>query len=46
MNSPQIELSPLRPVVSSDRPSTLDLLVKIVPPAQAIDNPRSGVGKV
>ncbi len=37
MNLPQIELIPLRPVVSSDRPSTLDLLVKIVPPAQAID---------
>ncbi len=37
MNLPQIELLPLRPVVSSDRPSTLDLLVKIVPPAPAID---------
>ena len=33
MNPPQIELLPLRPVVSSDRPSTLDLLVRIVPPA-------------
>jgi hypothetical protein len=31
MNLPQIELIPLRPVVSSDRSSTLDLLVKIVP---------------
>lgn len=37
MNLPQIELIPLRPVVSSDRPSSLDILVKIVPPAQAID---------
>jgi len=36
MNLLQIELLPLRPVVSSDRPSTLDLLVKIVPPAQTI----------
>ena len=36
MNLPQIELLPLRPVVSSDRPSTLDLLVKIVPLAQTI----------
>lgn len=33
MNPPQIELIPLRPVVSSDRPSTLDLLVRIVPHA-------------
>jgi Ca-activated chloride channel family protein len=37
MNSPQIELLPLRPVISSDRPSTLDLLVRIIPPAVAID---------
>lgn len=37
MNSPQIELIPLRPVVSSDRPSTLDLLVRIIPPAVKSD---------
>ncbi len=43
MNLPQIELLPLRPVVSSNRPSTLDLLVKIVPPAQAIDFKRQAL---
>ncbi len=48
MNLPQIELIPLRPVVSSDRPSTLDLLVKIVPPAQALDfkRPALNIGLV
>lgn len=30
---PQIELLPLRAAVSSDRPSTLDVLVRIIPPA-------------
>ncbi|MEB3337652.1 MAG: VWA domain-containing protein, partial [Leptolyngbyaceae bacterium] len=35
MNMPQIELIPLRPVVATDRASTLDLLVRIIPPTPA-----------
>ena len=33
MNQPRIELIPLRPAVRSDAPATLDVLVKITPPA-------------
>lgn len=33
MNQPRIELIPLRPAVRSDAPVTLDVLVKITPPA-------------
>jgi Ca-activated chloride channel homolog len=36
---PQIELIPLHPVVCSDRPSTLDVIVRITPPARPV-NPK------
>lgn len=37
MKVPQIELIPLRAAVSSDHPSTLDVLVRIVPPTAPDD---------
>lgn len=36
MNQPKIELIPLRSVTYSDRPSTIDLIIRIVPPANNI----------
>lgn len=37
MQVPQIELIPLRATVYSDLPSTLDVLIRIVPPAPELD---------
>ncbi|GAB4238929.1 MAG: hypothetical protein Kow00121_65730 [Elainellaceae cyanobacterium] len=47
-SKPQIELIPLRPVLTSDQPTSLDLLVKITPPApaQSIDRPPLNLGLV
>ncbi len=40
MSLPQIELIPLRPAVCSDRSTTLDLLVRIKPPAMEVQQQR------
>ncbi|MCL1467873.1 macro domain-containing protein [Argonema galeatum] len=41
MKTPQIELIPLRAAVSSDSPTTLDVLVRIIPPNPEEDIKRS-----
>ncbi len=40
MNQPRIDLIPLRPAVRSDAPCTLDVLVRITPPAAELNAPR------
>ena len=40
MSQPRVELIPLRPAVRSDAATTLDVLVKITPPAGATNAPR------
>lgn len=46
-SQPQIDLIPLRPVITSDQPTTLDVLVKIVPPAPTpMDRPALNLGLV
>jgi Ca-activated chloride channel homolog len=37
---PTIELIPLYPVIDRDRPSTLDLILRVTPPPQSIDSTR------
>ncbi len=37
MSRPQIEFIPLRAAVSAHQPSTLELLVKIIPPPAKLD---------
>ncbi len=48
MTSPSIELIPSRPVVTSDRETTLDMIVRIHPPAQQqkINRPPLNLGLV
>lgn len=48
MRIPAIQLIPLRQAVCSDRPTTLDLLIKITPPPpeQALERPRLNLGLV
>lgn len=47
-NPPQIDLIPLQSAVSHDRPTHLDLLIKITPPAlpQSLDRPPLNLGFV
>jgi Ca-activated chloride channel homolog len=40
MRQPHVELIPLRPAVRSDAPVTLDVLIKITPPAAELNAPR------
>jgi Ca-activated chloride channel homolog len=40
MLQPHVELIPLRPAVRSDAPATLDVLIKITPPAAELNAPR------
>ena len=48
MKVPQIELIPLRPAVASDRPTTLDVLVRIIPPSitEELQRPQLNLGFV
>ena len=40
MSQPRVELIPLRPAVRSDAATTLDLLIRITPPAAELNAPR------
>lgn len=40
MRQPHLEVIPLRPAVRSDAPVTLDVLIKITPPAAELNAPR------
>jgi Ca-activated chloride channel homolog len=46
MNTPELQIIPLRPVICSENPSILDVLIRILPPPVAIVRPPLNIGFV